>query len=88
MATEVRVSECSNTGPQAAKFGSFFLGLVFAFAVFVFSDVFFARSADWRKCAPAQNGHELVSTVQYEDRTECFYQEIDLNKRGLRKMKM
>lgn len=29
---------------------------------------------NWRQCAPAQAGEQLVSTVQYEEKTECFYQ--------------
>jgi len=80
------VSDSSISEIQPARFGSFFVGLVFAFALFVFSSLFFARTADWRKCAPAETGYELASAVQYEDRTECFYNAIDFNRRGLRKM--
>ena len=29
----------------------------------------------WRQCAPAQGGQELVSTTQWPDRTDCFYQQ-------------
>ena len=32
------------------------------------------ETLQWRQCAPAQDGWELVSSVQYEDKTECFYQ--------------
>lgn len=28
----------------------------------------------WRECAPAQDGNELVSTTQWDDHTDCFYQ--------------
>ena len=28
----------------------------------------------WRLCAPAQDGNELVSTTQWDDHTDCFYQ--------------
>lgn len=27
----------------------------------------------WRQCAPAQDGEVLVSSSQYEDRTDCNY---------------
>lgn len=27
----------------------------------------------WRQCAPAQDGEVLVSSSQYEDRTDCSY---------------
>ena len=83
LAMEVLVSDYSNTGPQAARFGSFFLGLVFAFAMLVFAGLLLERSvrnADWRQCAPAQNGHELVSTTQWDDHVDCFYQKIDPRK--------
>ena len=29
---------------------------------------------EWRQCAPAQDGFEIVATSQYEDHTECVYQ--------------
>ena len=80
LAMEVLVSDYSNTGPQAARFGSFFLGLVFAFAMLLFAGLFLERSvrnADWRQCAPAQNGHELVSTTQWDDHVDCFYKKIE-----------
>ncbi len=35
----------------------------------------------WRQCAPAQDGKELVTTVQHPDRTDCFYQKRDRIKR-------
>lgn len=31
----------------------------------------------WRRCAPAQTGEQLVSSTQWEDRTDCFYQRMD-----------
>lgn len=77
------MSESSNTETQPARFGSFFLGLVFAFAALFFSGMLLEntpRNFYWRQCEPAQNGYELVSTTQWEDRTDCFYQKIDPKK--------
>lgn len=83
------MSDSSKIETQPARFGSFFLGVFFAFAAFLFSGLFLehsARNADWRKCAPAHNGHELVSTTQWEDRTDCFYKKIDPKKQGKQKL--
>jgi hypothetical protein len=52
--------------------GAVITGLLFV-AIFTTKPV----EEHWRQCAPAQAGEQLVSSVQYEDKTECFYQKME-----------
>lgn len=57
---------------------SFSAGCVLSGIIFV--SLYLSMPVDtekWRQCAPAQAGEQLVSSVQYEDKTECFYQKMD-----------
>lgn len=57
---------------------SFFAGCVLSGIVFVALYLSLpVETEKWRRCAPAQAGEQLVSSVQYEDKTECFYQKMD-----------
>jgi len=57
---------------------SFFAGCVLSGIVFVALYLSLpVETEKWRRCAPAQAGEQLVSSVQYEDKTECFYQKME-----------
>ena len=56
---------------------SFCSGLVVS--ALLFTAIFTTKPVEehWRQCAPAQAGEQLVSSVQYEEKTECFYQKME-----------
>ena len=57
---------------------SFFAGCVLSGIVIVALYLSLpVETEKWRRCAPAQAGEQLVSSVQYEDKTECFYQKME-----------
>lgn len=56
------------------NWSNFFTGAFFAVCVCIGLWLTMpASDVQWRQCAPEQAGEVLQSTVQYEDKTECFY---------------
>lgn len=56
---------------------NFALGAVITGLLFALLNPVKPVEEHWRQCAPAQAGEQLVSSVQYEDKTECFYQKME-----------
>lgn len=57
---------------------SFSAGCVLSSIIFV--SLYLSMPVDtekWRQCAPAQAGEQLVSSTQWEDHTDCFYQKME-----------
>jgi hypothetical protein len=56
------------------KWSSFSTGVMFASAALIALWLTMPPiPKEWRQCAPAQDGEELVTTAQHKDRTECNY---------------
>ena len=56
---------------------NFALGAVITGLLFAFLYPVKPVEEHWRQCAHAQAGEQLVSSIQYEEKTECFYQKMD-----------